>query len=156
MMQCGISGIYNYTGKARGIYQWYSIWCPMYLHSVCRGVTSICLSLIWWMFEQLVRNIILSLCGCIYWEGLFCLYCTQCIENISTGCIYRRMEVASKKLIVCQRSHLGGKKDLNSTSSTTNTKNQNPNTAIAIILISILTMANDHQQRLAFWRSIFG
>ena len=45
------------------------------------------------------------------------------------------MEVASKKLIVCQRSHLGGKKDLNSTSSTTNmaTAEEKLNNAVALL-----------------------
>ena len=46
-----------------------------------------------------------------------CIY-TGCVHCIYTGCICRGLEVASKKLIVCQGSHLGGKKGLNSKSST--------------------------------------
>ena len=68
----------------------------------------------------------------IYTSWLYLMYLKllylHCIQCMYTGCIYRGLGVASKKLIVCQGSHLGGKKSLNSTSSTTSpSSNQNQN-----------------------------
>ena len=75
-----------------------------YLHCVVSNVFTLVVSIEGWRFN------VFTLVYLMYLKLLY-LHSVQCIY---TGCIYRGLGVASKKLIVCQGSHLGGKKSLNS------------------------------------------
>ena len=113
--------------------------CPMYLH---------CIQCIY-----MVSNVFTLYS--MYLHGVQCIYTVSNVFTlylicIYTGCIYRGLGVASKKLIVCQGSHLGGKKSLNSTSSTTSpSSNQNQNMGRSIWVADDEVGASEFEGRIA-------